>query len=130
MENILGSWKLKKNNNFTNFLVFTQTPWYQRFIAENSPIDVSIVKKDNGYVKKIESTFYNTEEFIIPDNTFRDYNNIKKKYNLENNIIDTDIKGTIVNWNEKIYLQGDSLIIEYSWLEEDELKFATQDFSK
>ena len=130
MENILGSWKLKKNNNFSNFLVFTQTSWYQRFIAENSPIDVSIVKKNNGYVKKIESTFYNTEEFIIPDNTFRDYNNIKKKYTFENNIIGTDIKGTIVNWNEKIYLQGESLIIEYSWLENDELKFASRDFYK
>ena len=130
MDNILGSWKLKKNNNFNKFLVFTQTPWYQRFIAENSPIDVSIVKKDNGYVKKIESTFYNSEEFIILDDTVREYDKIKKKYTFENNIIDTDIKGTIVNWNEKIYKEGEKLIIEYSWLENDELKFASQDFCK
>lgn len=132
MENILGNWKLKKNNNFNKFLVFTQTPWYQRIIAANSPINVSIIKKEHGYgyVKKVESAFYNSEELIILDNTFREYDKIKKRYTLENNVIDTDIKGAIVNWNEKIYKQGPSLIIEYSWLENDELQFATQDFEK
>lgn len=130
MENILGSWRLKTNNNFNEFLVFTQTPWYQRLIAENSSIEVSIIKDNNGYRKKIDSAFYNNEEFIILDDTFREYNNIQKKYTLENNTIDTDIKGTIVNWNEKIYRQGTGLIIEYSWLEDGELKFASQDFSK
>jgi len=130
MEKILGSWNLKKNNNFNKFLVFTQTPWYQRIIAENSSINVSIIEEDGGYTKKIDSAFYNTEEFIILDDTFREYNNIQKKYTLENNTIDTDIKGTIVNWNEKIYRQSDSLIIEYSWLEDGELIFASQDFGK
>ena len=131
MDNILGLWKLKKNNNFNKFLVFTHTPWYVRLIAEHASIDVSIVKKSNGYLKKIESAFYNSEEFIILDNTFRKYDyGVLKKYTLENNVIDTDIKGTIVNWNEKIYRQDDSLIIEFSWLEDEELKFATQDFSK
>jgi len=131
MNNILGSWKLEKNNNFDKFLIFTQTPWYQRLIAEHSPIEVSVLKQGEGYIKKIDSTFYNSEEFIILDNSFREYNNIKKKYTFDNNdVIDTDIKGTIVNWNEKIYKQGDKLIIEYCWLEDNDLKFASQDFCK
>lgn len=130
MDNILGSWTLKNNKNFNKFLEFTQIPWYQRLIAEHSSINVLIIEKEGGYVKKINSTFFNSEEFIILDDTFRKYDEIKKKYTFENNIINTDIKGTIVNWNEKIYKQGDELIIEYCWLEDNDLKFATQDFCK
>lgn len=128
MESILGSWKLKENKNFSNFLIFTQTPWYQRMIAEYSPIDVTIKKKDNGYIKKIESTFYNTEEFIILDDKTRDYDNIRKKYKLEENRIDCCVNGSIVNWNERIYKEGQNLVIEYCWLENGELKTASQDF--
>ena len=131
MESILGSWKLKENKNFSNFLIYTQTPWYQRMIAEYSPIDVTIKKKDNGYIKKIESTFYNTEEFIILDDKTRDYDdNIRKKYKLEENRIDCCVNGSIVNWNERIYKEGNNLVIEYCWLENGELKTASQDFSR
>ena len=53
-----------------------------------------------------------------------------EKYKLEENRIDCCVNGSIVNWNERIYKEGQNLVIEYCWLENGELKTASQDFSR
>ena len=133
MHNILGKWYIHKNNNFNDFLKFTQTPWYQRKIAEHSNIDLEITKiNDDNFVKTINSLFYNNKEEIEINGEYNDCDKLKKKYEItgsENeSIINVDIKGTIVNWKEKIYYNEPHLIVEYIWNVKNENKYARQYF--
>ena len=136
MDKILGHWRLKENNDFDNFLIFTQTSWWQRKIALNCAINISLrcfLKKPNGYNhynKKVESLFYSTDENIILDNEWRQYGEIKKQYSLKDKTINVKILGTIVNWEEQIYMNNNNLVIKYEWKEGDQTKTATQEFSK
>ena len=66
MDSFLGKWRLIKNNDFNLFLIFTQTSWIERTVAENSNINVEIKKiTDKSYSKSIESYFYNANENIV-----------------------------------------------------------------
>ena len=49
MDRLLGNWKLLLNENFSEFLKFTQVPWYQRKLAEYSGIDINISKNGEEY---------------------------------------------------------------------------------
>ena len=53
MEKILGSWKLVENLNFSEFLIYTQTPWYQRQIAEYSNINIVLTKTGEDMYNKV-----------------------------------------------------------------------------
>ena len=132
MDSLLGKWKLKRNNDFNTFLIFRQTSWFARTNAENSSINVEIKKTDDKtYHKSIDSLFYNTEESITLDNTFKLYDKIQKRYSYNDNKIITDIVGTIVNWTENIFLNDKKqLVIEYVWSENENEQHATQVFDK
>lgn len=132
MDSLLGKWRLKKNNDFNKFLIFTQTSWFERKIAENSNINVEIKKTDDKtYHKSIESLFYNTKESITLDNTFKLYDKIQKRYSYNDSKIKTDIIGTIVNWTENIFLNDKKqLVIEYVWTENNNEQRASQVFDK
>lgn len=136
MDKVLGSWRLKENVNFSNFLIFTQTSWFERRIALNCSIDVYIrcfLKNPSGYNhynKKVKSMFYNTDENIILDFKPRMYGPIKKIYYLEDDRVNVDIKGTIVNWREQIYINNNNLVIKYIWNEGENIKTASQEFIK
>jgi len=122
MENLLGKWKLKENIRFSQFLSFTQLPWYQIQVANYSSIELQLSKiSDMKYSKKVESVFYNVDHIININNTYKECNDGKKiKYNIKNNTIITDIIGTIVNWQEIISYKQPHLEIEYVWKEVDE----------
>jgi len=132
MLSLLGKWRLIQNNDFNEFLIFTQTSWFERKIAENSNINVEIKKiNENIYHKSIESLFYNTKENITLDNTFKLYDKIQKRYSYNNDRIKTDIIGTIVNWTESIFLNDNNqLVIEYVWTENGTNQHASQVFDK
>tara|TARA_B110000971_G_C19687983_1_gene354114 strand:+ start:119 stop:523 length:405 start_codon:yes stop_codon:yes gene_type:complete len=132
MDSFLGKWRLIKNNDFNLFLIFTQTSWIERTVAENSNINVEIKKiTDKSYSKSIESYFYNANENIKLDNTYKLYDKLKKRYSYNENKIQTDIIGTIVNWNENIFVnKKDQLVIEYVWSEDNLTKKASQIFEK
>lgn len=136
MDKLLGKWKLKDNICFNNFLIFTQTSWLERQVALNCSINVyieSFLKSphiNNHYNKKVTSMFYNTDENIILDGKYRIYDKIKKKYYLEDDVVNVDITGTIVNWKEQIYINNDNLMIKYIWEENQATKTATQEFTK
>ncbi len=136
MDKILGYWRLKENKDFDNFLIFTQTPWWQRRIALNCAINLSLrcflknPKGHNHYNKKVESLFYSTDENIILDNEWRQYDDIRKKYSLKDQTVNVQILGTVVNWEEKIYMNNNNLVIKYVWKEGDKTKTATQKFTK
>jgi hypothetical protein len=130
MEALLGKWKLKENISFTDFLHFTQLPWYQIQIANYSPIDLHLIKLGNmKYSKKVESVFYNVLHTIHINNEFKQCKDGKKvKYQIIDNKIVTDIIGTIVNWQEIISFEDPYLQIEYKWNEDGESKRASQIF--
>jgi len=132
MDNFLGKWRLKENINFDSFLIFTQLSWFERTIALSSPITLFLTKDIGNYTKKIESLFYNSEEKIILDNTPRIYNKIKKTYSKTPDEVNVNIVGEIVNWNEKISLKNNELIIKYTWDDEEtkEKTYASQIFTK
>ena len=130
MENLLGKWKLKENIQFTDFLSFTQLPWYQIKIANYSHIDLQLSKvSEMKYSKKVESLFYNVHHTININNTYKEGNDGKKiKYSIKDNKIITDIIGTIVNWQEITSFNDPYLQIEYIWEEGGERKTARQVF--
>ena len=132
MEKLLGKWKLKENIRFTQFLSFTQLPWYQIQVADYSTIDLHLTKvSEMKYVKKVESLFYNVNHTININNTYKESNDGKKiKYSISDNKIITDIIGTIVNWQEIISFNEPYLQIEYVWEEEGETKTAQQIFEQ
>ena len=132
MEKLLGKWKLKENIRFTQFLSFTQLPWYQIQVANYSTIDLHLTKvSEMKYVKKVESLFYNVNHTININNTYKESNDGKKiKYSISDNKIITDIIGTIVNWQEIISFNEPYLQIEYVWEEEGETKTAQQIFEQ
>ena len=136
MDKLLGNWRLKENNNFNSFLMFTQTSWLNRRVALNCSIDVyiaRILKKPlgfNHYNKQVNSLFYNMDENIILDGNPRLYDKITKKYFIKDDVVNVDIVGTIVNWKEQIYINNDNLIIKYIWMENNLTKSATQEFNK
>ena len=79
MHNILGKWYIHKNNNFNDFLKFTQTPWYQRKIAEHSNIDLEITQNnESSFVKTINSLFYNNKEEIEINGEYNMCDKLKK----------------------------------------------------
>ena len=135
MERVLGYWKLKENRNFNNFLIFTNTSWFERGVALNCSIDVYIScfltnpTGLNHYNKKVKSMFYNVSENIILDNKQRKYDTLVKKYYVKEGIINTDILGTIVNWQEQIYINNNNnLIIKYIWRSDEKVEEASQEF--
>lgn len=130
MDQFLGKWKLIKNNRFSDFLIFTQTSWLIRSLALTSNIEVNISKNACGYSKSVSSLFYNSHEDIILDKKYSQSGSLKKKYYIQDKCVNSDIIGEIVNWNEKIFIESNKLIIEYLWLEDNMLKTATQDFIK
>ena len=131
MEKILGKWKLKNSIRFTDFLSFTQLPWYQIQIANYSNIDLHLTKiSEMKYSKKVESLFYNVDHTIDINNIYKEYNDGKKiKYSISDNKIITDIIGTIVNWQEIISFNDPYLQIEYIWEANGKTKTARQVFS-
>ena len=59
MENLLGKWKLSKQEKFDNFLKWTKIPWYQRKIARYCNITTNIEQNsDNKWLKTVTATFY------------------------------------------------------------------------
>ena len=132
MENLLGKWKLKENNNFTAFLSFTHLPWYQIQIANYSNIDIYLSKlSEMKYFKKVESMFYNVEHTIDINNTFKKYSDGKQiKYSIVDNKIITDIIGTIVNWQEIISFEEPNLKIKYIWNADGKPQEANQIFEQ
>ena len=46
---------------------------------------------------------------------------------MDGDVINVDVKGSVVNWKEKIYYQDPNMIVEYHWLDGG---FAKQIFSK
>ena len=96
MDRFTGKWSLKENNNFNNFLLFTQLSWIERMVALTSPITLFLTKNNSTYTKKIESLFYNAEEKIILDNRPRLYNNITKTYSETHGCISVEICGEVV----------------------------------
>jgi len=117
MNLFLGKWKLKENINFDEFLKFCQYRWITRKIALKANIDLEIIKISEKEIKRvIKSTFFNSEEKYMLDNKFHvNKELLKKKHNFENNIIKTEIIGTICNWEEEIYVKNNTLIIERYW---------------
>ena len=136
MDNLLGKWKLVKNEGFDKFLKFTQISWYKRKIAEYSPINIEIERlpmrlRTGGYEyeKRVRSTFYKTDERITFNDEYVPSGTTRRKYTLTDDGILVDIIGSIVNWNERIYYEEPNLIVEYSWKEGTVEKFARQIFS-
>ena len=136
MDNLLGKWKLVKNEGFDKFLKFTQISWYKRKIAEYSPINIEIERlpmrlRTGGYEyeKRVRSTFYKTDERITFNDEYVPSGTTRRKYTLTDDGILVDIIGSMVNWNERIYYEEPNLIVEYSWKEGAVEKFARQIFS-
>ena len=132
MEKLLGKWKIKENIRFTQFLSFTQLPWYQIQVANYSTIDLHLTKlSEMKYSKKVESLFYNVNHTIDINNIYKECDDGKKiKYSISDNKIITDIIGTIVNWQEIISFNDPYLQIEYIWEEKGETKTAQQIFEQ
>tara|TARA_B110000208_G_scaffold71514_1_gene92001 strand:- start:49 stop:453 length:405 start_codon:yes stop_codon:yes gene_type:complete len=132
MEKILGSWKLVENLNFSEFLIYTQTPWYQRQIAEYSNINIVLTKTgEDMYNKSVDSVFYTQNEDIILDGTEREYaENIKKSYTFNDKSIDVNITGSIVNWTEQIKFIEPNLFVNYKWFINDKEFSASQVFNR
>lgn len=129
MDQFLGKWKLIKNSGFSEFLIFTETSWLSRSLALASNIEVNILKNAEGYSKTISSLFYNPHENIVFDGKYRQYGSFKKKYYIQDKSVNVDIIGDI-RWTEKIFIEDGKLIIEYFWLEGNNIKIASQDFIK
>tara|TARA_B100000035_G_C20974198_1_gene542409 strand:- start:220 stop:639 length:420 start_codon:yes stop_codon:yes gene_type:complete len=128
MERLLGNWNLLKNDGFGEFLKFTQIPWYKRKLAEYSGIDISIKQNGDEFLKKINSTFYKNEEKIIFNDNYITSGTTHKKYSYVDDSVLVEIKGSIVNWHEKIYIDNRNLVVEYIWKDGDKEKFAKQIF--
>jgi len=128
MDSLLRKWKLKKNDMFDNFLIFTQTNWYQRQVALCSNIDLTLTKKgENIYNKKVDSLFYGANETISFGEGYKEYDNeIKKNYVLKDNEIHVDVIGTVANWKELIYYKKPYLVVEYIWKGEDDEEHKAQ----
>jgi len=130
MEELLGKWRLLKNERFDDFLKFTQIPWYQRKVAGYCGIDLEITSKGLGkYEKRVNSTFYKTiEEINFNDNYIASGTTLKKYSYEEDGSVSVDIKGSIVHWRERIFYKHPNLVVEYSWIENDKCKSARQVF--
>ena len=59
MFNLVGKWKLSKNEEFDNFLKYTKIPWYQRKIARYCKVLTTINQiNENEFLKEATATFY------------------------------------------------------------------------
>ncbi len=130
MLNLVGKWKLKKQEQFDNFLKYTQIPWYQRKIARYCKVLTNIIHNDDDkFTKEVSATFYkmDPENIDFTKDEWIKSGTTLKKYHMEGDIINVDVKGSVVNWKEKIYYQDPNMIVEYHWLDGG---FAKQIFSK
>ena len=130
MLNLVGKWKLQKQEQFDNFLKYTQIPWYQRKIARYCKVLTNIIHNDDDkFTKEVSATFYkmDPENIDFTKDEWIKSGTTQKKYHMEGDIINVDVKGSVVNWKEKIYYQDPNMIVEYHWLDGG---FAKQIFSK
>jgi len=130
MFNLVGKWKLQKQEQFDNFLKYTQIPWYQRKIARYCKVLTNIIHNDDDkFTKEVSATFYkmDPENIDFTKDEWIKSGTTQKKYHMEGDIINVDVKGSVVNWKEKIYYQDPNMIVEYHWLDGG---FAKQIFSK
>ncbi len=118
MENLLGKWQLSKQEKFDNFLKWTKIPWYKRKIASYCNIMTNIEQNsDNSWLKTVTATFYkmDPENIDFSKDEWIKSGTTKKRYSREGDIINVEVKGSMVDWNEKIYYQDPNMIVEYSW---------------
>ena len=130
MLNLVGKWKLQKQEQFDNFLKYTQIPWYQRKIARYCKVLTNIIHDDDDkFTKEVSATFYkmDPENIDFTKDEWIKSGTTQKKYNMDGDVINVDVKGSVVNWKEKIYYQDPNMIVEYHWLDGG---FAKQIFSK
>ena len=130
MLNLVGKWQLQKQEQFDNFLKYTQIPWYQRKIARYCKVLTNIIHNDDDkFTKEVSATFYkmDPENIDFTKDEWIKSGTTQKKYHMEGDIINVDVKGSVVNWKEKIYYQHPNMIVEYHWLDGG---FAKQIFSK
>lgn len=130
MLNLVGKWKLQKQEQFDNFLKYTQIPWYQRKIARYCKVLTNIIHNDDDkFTKEVSATFYkmDPENIDFTKDEWIKSGTTQKKYNMDGDVINVDVKGSVVNWKEKIYYQDPNMIVEYHWLDGG---FAKQIFSK
>ena len=130
MFNLVGKWKLSKNEEFDNFLKYTKIPWYQRKIARYCKVLTSIKQiNENEFLKEATATFYkmDPENIDFTKDEWIKSGTTKKKYSRDGDVINVEVKGSMVDWNEKIYYQDPNMIVEYHWLNGG---FAKQIFTK
>ena len=133
MDKFIGTWKLETNENFDEFLTYYGYSWLGRQAALASNIDLTIEKPDKEHVIKriVDSTFMKADELYIFDGNFYiNQENLKKKHTFEDNCIISEVKGDSFEWNEKICIENDKMIIKRTWSNNGTEYICSQVFSK
>ena len=132
MENFLGTWKLEKNENFGEFLIYYGYGWVKRQFALQSNIDLTLKKlDDNKLLRIIDSTFLTaSEEYIFDDNFRTNDTGLEKSHQFVNNEILSEVKNEKYHWNEINKIENGKLIINRYWKENGIEKKCRQIFIK
>ena len=67
----MGSWVLQRNEGFERFLAHVQYGWATRKVALVASVSCAITATAGGLQKDVKSTFYSTDEALLPDGVQR-----------------------------------------------------------
>ena len=133
MKELIGKWNLIKMKDFDKFLLFIKFNSIVSQIIKNVSVKLIINKnEDNSYQKKISSPFYSTNEKILLDKKYYEYDNFMKKYKFENNMIICKAKYPKykLKWQEVIYIKNENIYVDFMWQKNNKDYFARQIFKK
>jgi len=133
MKELIGKWNLIKMKDFDKFLTFIKFNSIINQIIKNVSVKLIINKnEDNSYQKKISSPFYSTNEKILLDKKYYEYDNFMKKYKFENNMIICKAKYPKykLKWQEVIYIKNENIYVDFMWQKNNKDYFARQIFKK
>ncbi len=121
MDQFVGTWKLEKNINFEEFLIYFNYSWVKRKLALASNIDLTIKKIDKNHFKRIiNSTFLKSSEDYMFDNQFHtNEQGLEKSHNIIENEIHTQVKNNNIQWTELNKIIDSKLVITRKWIDEN-----------
>jgi len=146
----VGRWKLERNVRFSDFLKWVGYGYMTRQIALSAAVNVTIEKVEESgtqttknvdaptsFRKKVESSFYSTDEVMVLDDQWRDVGKLRKKHELvvneddDTRYIRSTIKGKTHEWSEEVRIRGDGTMENvYIFKDAGVNKRAVQTFSR
>lgn len=139
VQRLIGTWTLRTCDNFDAFLEHLNYGWLARKAAKLSSIEIvieAIANESNALMRRVRSTFFNTEERYDLDDVARTNDDgVNKRHRMVDGTLitvanSTVANGTVADWKEAIDVRGDEMTVRRTWTQDGTQHTCIQRFER